>query len=100
MVNVVPLFTNTEKLIKKYSILFTLIVMYQGLFGGMSMSHKPKVLDNLKDNLYFKYITLFCIAFSATKDIEISLLSVLAFVAVINIVRTPEERKRYNFYEI
>ena len=100
MVNAIPLFTNTEKMIKRYSILFTLIVMYQGLFGGMSMSHKPKVLEDMKSNTVFKYITLLCIAFSATKDIEISLLSVIAFVLVLNLLRTPEERKKFKFYEI
>lgn len=100
MVSAIPLFTNTEKIIKRYSILFTLIVMYQGLFGGMSLSHKPKVLEDMKTNIVFKYATLLCIAFSATKDIEISMLSLLVFILVLNLLRTPEERKKFKFYEI
>ena len=100
MVNYVKPFTYTEKALKKYSIIFTLIVMYQGLFGGMSLKNKPQRLEKLGANIYFKYFTLFCIAFTATQDIEISLLSIVVFVMLFNAVRTTEEREKYGFFNL
>ena len=95
-----PAFTNMEKVVKKYAIVFTVIVMYQGLFGGMSLSTKPKAIEMLKNNIFFKYFTLFCIAFTATKDIEISLISLCVFVILINVLRTDEERKKHGIFNI
>ena len=100
MPNVVPVFTYAENIFNRYSVLFTLIVMYQGLFGGMSLQTKPILLQNLSKNMYFKYFTLFCIAFSATKDVEISLMSIVAFVILMNFARTPEEREKYGYFNL
>lgn len=100
MLQVIPGFTNIENFFKKYGIAFTLIVMYQGLFGGLSISRKPRVLQDLSENLVFKLFTLFCIAFTATKDIETSILSVLIFIFIINILRTDEEREGVSFRNI
>lgn len=91
--NIVPTFTAAEKVIKRYGILFSLIVMYQGLFGGMSLRDQPKRLKSLKNNVFFKLFTLSCIAFTATQDIELSILSVLLFVTLLYAIKTPEERK-------
>jgi hypothetical protein len=100
MVNYIQHFTYAEQTLKKYSIIFTLIVMYQGLFGGMSLKNKPMQLEKLSNNIYFKYFTLFCIAFTATQDIEISLLSICVFVILFNIIRTKEERDKYGFFNL
>ena len=100
MVNYIKPFTYAEKTLKKYSIIFTLIVMYQGLFGGMSLNNKPERLEKLSSNIYFKYFTLFCIAFTATQDIEISLLSVIIFIILFNSIRTKEERDTYGFFNL
>ena len=86
-------FTSTEKILKRYSVAFTLIVMYQGLFGGLSLKQQPAAITSLQDNMLFKMFTLFCIAFTATKDIEVSLVSVLIFIIVINSLRTRSERE-------
>jgi hypothetical protein len=47
----------------------------------------------LSHNLIFKLFTMFCIAFSATKDIETSLISICLFIAIIHIIRSPKERE-------
>ena len=93
MIEVVPGSTLIETFFAKYGIAFTLLVMYQGLFGGMSFSNKPAIVKELSDNVLFKYLTLFCIAFTATKDVEISLISMLFFVILIHMLRTPKERE-------
>ena len=93
MLQIVPGFTRIEKFFKTYGIFFTLIVMYQGLFGGLSISKKPKILTQLSQNLAFKLFTLFCVAFSATQDIETSLISVCLFIVLMHLLRSPEERE-------
>ena len=92
-INFVPGFSSVEKTVKKYGILFSLIVMYQGLFGGMSLKDQPERLESLRENVAFKIFTLTCIAFTATQDIEISLLSVMLFITLLYLVKTPEERE-------
>ena len=93
MLQIVPGFTRIEKFLQQYALLFTLIVMYQGLFGGLSISKNPKILTKLSQNLSFKLFTLLCVAFSATKDIETSLLSVVVFIGLLHLLRSPEERE-------
>lgn len=91
--NIIPGFSNIEKSIKKYSLIFALIVLYQGLFGGMSVQEKPKRLDAISNNLFFKLITMTSIAFTATQDIETSILSVLIFLIILYLIKTPKERE-------
>lgn len=93
MLQLVPGFTKVEKFFKKYGIAFTLLVMYQGLFGGLSLSNKPKIISQLSQQMWFKLLTLFCIAFSATRDIETSLISIVLFIMIIHTLRTPSERE-------
>lgn len=90
----IPGSNKVEKFFAKYGIAFTLVVMYQGLFGHMSLKNPPEKLQKLSDNFIFRFVTLFAIAFSVTRDVEISLLSVIMFMGIINLLRTPEERKR------
>jgi hypothetical protein len=92
--NVVPGFSSAEKFIKRYTVVFSLIVMYQGLFGGMSLKDQPSRLKKMSNNVAFKIFTLSCIAFTATQDIEISLISVVLFITLLYLVKTPAERKK------
>ena len=83
-----------EDFFKRYGTAFTVIVLYQGLFGGLSMEHKPKRLEKMSNNVLFKLLTMFTIAFTATKDVEKSIISMGVFIIMINLMRTPEERKK------
>lgn len=88
-------FTNTiEGFVEKYGIVFTMIVMYQGLFGGLAMKNEPKILSTLKDNVLFKFFTLFSIGFTATKDVETTLMGLFMFIIVIHLLRSKKERKK------
>ena len=88
-----PFSDNIENFMKKYGIAFSLVVIYQGLFGGLSLSSPPDRLVKLSDNVYVKLATMFAIAFTATKDVEIALVSIVLFVAAMNLLKTPEEKK-------
>jgi len=87
-----PMTTRTESIIKAQPIVFTLIILYQGLFSGNAIKI-PKNLKSLFDNKIFRFISLMLIAFSATKDIEYALISTMIFLIVIYALKTPEERK-------
>ena len=91
-----PLSNQTEKTIMSQPILFTLIILYQGLFSGNAI-RIPENLRILFNNKIFKFISLMAIAFSATRDIEYALISTTLFLIVIYLIKTPEERKTQGF---
>ena len=68
-----PLSNQTEKTIMSQPILFTLIILYQGLFSGNAI-RIPENLRILFNNKIFKFISLMAISFSATRDIEYALI--------------------------
>jgi len=87
-----PLSNRTESIIRAQPIVFTLIILYQGLFSGNAIKI-PKNLKSLFDSKTFRFVSLMLIAFSATKDIEYALISTMIFLIVIYALKTPEERK-------
>jgi hypothetical protein len=82
-----------EMLIKSQPILFSLIILYQGLFSGNAIEI-PGRLKKLFDNKIFRFFSLMLIAFSATQDIEYALLSTVLFLTAIYAFKTPDERKK------
>lgn len=89
-----PFSNRVEGFFSRYAVAFTLVVMYQGIFGGATKIDMPERMQVVADNTYFRVFTLFAIAFTATKDVEISVVSVVMFIALINILRTKEEREK------
>jgi hypothetical protein len=91
-----PVTKPAEMLVKSQPILFSLIILYQGLFSGNAI-RIPQRLRSLFDNKTFRLLSLMLIAFSATKDIEYALISTIVFLVVMYAVKTPEERKTQGF---
>ena len=87
-----PLSNTTEKTIKSQPIIFTLIILYQGLFSGNAIKI-PQNLRSLFNSKIFRFMSLMLIAFSATKDIEYALISTVIFLGVMYAIKTPEERE-------
>ena len=87
-----PVSTPTEQIIKAQPIIFTLIILYQGLFSGNAIKI-PKNLKTLFNSKTFRFLSLMLIAFSATQDIEYALISTTIFLSVMYAIKTPEERK-------
>ena len=92
--------SSVESISKRYGLVFSLIVLYQGLFGGISLSQKPAQLVSLSQNPYFKFLTMTAIAFTATKDLETAIIASLMFLLLLHLLRTPEERKQNNGFFI
>jgi len=87
-----PISNPTEAVIKAQPILFTLIILYQGLFSGNAIKI-PKNLKSAFNNKTFRFFSLMLIAFSATQDIEYALISTVIFIGIMYALKTPEERK-------
>ena len=88
-----PVTRPAEVLIRSQPVLFSLIILYQGLFSGNAIQI-PERLKKLFDSKTFRFISLMLIAFSATQDIEYALLSTLIFIVFMFALKTPEERKK------
>jgi hypothetical protein len=91
--NFLPFSDNIEGFVNKFGLVFTLMVVYGGIFGHMSVANPPEKLTRLSNNIYFKMITLFIVAFTATRDVETALVSIVLFVIAMNLLKTPEERR-------
>ena len=87
-----PVSRRTEQLIQAQPILFTLIILYQGLFSGNAIQI-PKNLKAMFDNKSFRFFSIMAIAFSATQDIEYALIATVIFISVMYAIKTPEERE-------
>ena len=87
-----PVSRKTEQVIQAQPILFTLIILYQGLFSGNAIQI-PQNLKVMFDNKSFRFFSIMAIAFSATQDIEYALIATVIFISVMYAIKTPEERE-------
>ena len=87
-----PVTRPAELLIKSQPILFSLIILYQGLFSGNAIKI-PKNLKTAFNSKTFRFFSIMLIAFSATQDIEYALISTVIFLTVMYALKTPEERE-------
>lgn len=87
-----PVSTRTEAVIKAQPVLFSMIILYQGLFSVNAIKI-PDRLKKLFDNKTFRFLSVWLIAFSATQDIEYSLVATMIFLLTIYALKTPEERR-------
>ena len=69
--------------------------MFQAIFGARSMVSLPQRLDPLFNSQITRFIVLSMIAYTATRQVEIAVLSTAIFIALLWLIRTPEERKKY-----
>jgi len=90
-----PLSMPIEKMLK-IPIVFSLLILYQGLFSATAMQI-PLRLKMMFENKTFRFFSLMLIALSATSDVEYALASVLIFLSFIYLLKTPEERKKSGF---
>ena len=76
-------------------VIFSLLVIFQGIFGGNSIKIIPEKLLKLFENPWFRIMGIFLIAYTATLEIEMAVLSTVIFTVFINLLRTEEERKQF-----
>ena len=77
-------------------LIFTLLVLYQGLFSGNAITI-PTNVQKLFDSPTFRFVSLMMIALTARQDIEVALVSVLVFLGILYAFKSKEERKKTGF---
>ena len=90
-----PVSKPLEKVLKM-PIIFSLIILYQGLFSGNAIKI-PIRLKSMFNSQTFRFFSLMLIALSATSDVEYALASVVIFLTIIYVLKTPEEREKTGF---
>lgn len=73
-------------------VIFTLVVLFQGCFGGMGIIQTPKALSDAIHTPISRFIFLSCIAYTATSDIETALFATVIFLVFLHILRSKKER--------
>lgn len=91
-----PVTGPAEVFIRAQPIVFSLIIMYQGLFSPNAIAI-PAKLQAMFENKIFRLVSLMAIAFGATNDIEYALFSTVIFLSMIYALKTPEERRKTGF---
>jgi hypothetical protein len=81
----------------KSGVSFGILVLVQALFGGRGLTDIPSKLDKILENNFVKFLALFLITFSGTQDIEASVFIVMAFLCIMQLLRTKEERKKHPY---
>lgn len=79
-------------------IIFTIIVIFQGLFGGLGVPHTPKRLSGLSDSPIFRMLFVVAIAYTATGDVETAAIATAIVLGGLHAIRTPEERKEVPYF--
>ena len=79
-------------------VIFTLIVITQGCFGGNGVGQTPKRIENLFKNKFARFVFIFLIAYTATSDIETALVTTFVFFLILHLSRTKEEKKEFGSY--
>lgn len=91
----IPFSTPAESYIQKYAMALSVLVLFTGAMGANTVTTPPKNLEGVFNSNWFKILTMVSLSLATTKDIEITLLVLLTFFAVLYFVRTPEERARH-----
>jgi len=92
----IPGISKSEYILKRYGILFSLIVISQGLMGGLQFT-PPRRIKKATEHPFMKFILLFAVALTASRDIETAFISTVMFIAFIYLVRHPDERKSFPY---
>ena len=77
-----------------FPVIFSLIVMFQGCFGGLGMIQTPARLEKLISSPISRFLFLFAISYTATSDVETAAFSTVLFLVMMHLLRSEEERKK------
>lgn len=91
-----PISSPIEVFIKTQPVVFSLIILYQGIFSGNGVKI-PIRLKKLFEMAWFRALSIMLIALTATQDIEYAIVSTMIFLGALYTLKTPEERRRDGF---
>ncbi len=73
------------------------IAFIQAVMGGSGMVEHPKRLTNVMKYKTVRFGMLFLTSFSIVRDLEIAIIVSMAYMVLMQLLRTPEERKKYPY---
>jgi len=79
------------------NMIYGIIVMLHAMFGIKPISEMPSRTQSVTSSVWFKLTTLIIISFSATRDFEDAILVLVAFLGIVQLLRTKDERQRYPY---
>ena len=79
-------------------VIFTLIVITQGCFGGNGVVQTPEAISKIFESQYARFLFIFLIAYTATSDIETAAFSTVVFFVILHLLRTEKEKKELGSY--
>ena len=89
-----PIIDNTLRI----PLIFSLIVISQGLLGGLGLPSVPEKISRLSQNAIARFFFVTLIAYTATQDIETAIFSVVIFFAIMRLLRTPAELAKVPYF--
>lgn len=85
-------FNNINRVLSQ-DLIFTLVFMFQMIFGGLGVVLVPEKINNLANSPVTRVLLLTLIGFVATKNLGLALVGALVFVLVLFLLRNGEERE-------
>lgn len=77
--------------------IYGIVIMMHAMFGISPISEVPERTKSITSSVWFKLISLLILSFSATRDFEDAVLVLVAFLGLVQLLRTKEERKKYPY---
>jgi len=78
-------------------LVYGIIILIHSVFGASGITEKPVVIDKLVANTFTKFFVLVLLAFAAVRDFEDTIFVTLLFLAITQLIRNEEERKRHPY---
>lgn len=85
-------FQGIEKFINNNLYIVAILTLYQGTMGANNFK-TPEILKPLFQNEIWRFLSLCSISYTATKDIEQSVVSTLIFLFIIKVLNSFDENK-------
>jgi len=73
-------------------VIFPVVVMLQGIFGGKGVVLVPAAVSNLANSPVTRMLLLTLVGFAATRNIALALVGAVVFALVLFLLRNEEER--------
>lgn len=89
----IPFSNKIEKYTRNVPIIMAFMMLSQLLIADNSIVEQPMIIKEMFENVLFKVLFVFLIAYTGTQDIETALLLTVCFIIIVNILRTKKERK-------
>ena len=85
-----PVVNNINRVLSQ-DLVFTLLFMFQMIFGSLGVSLIPERVHNLANNPVTRLFLLTLIGFVATRNVGLAVVGALSFAALLLLLRNSEE---------